>query len=201
MNELLELLEELQVKLSTLLRLDVEVDSFEPIAALDVSYKGERACACAVLMEGEELLERRTYLSDAPFPYVPGLLAFREAPLMLRALRLLEGRPKLILVDGHGIAHPRGFGLASAIGLLTGIPTVGVGKSILVGRVEGSGPLKRLVVGGKQVGFSVEKGRRFYVSPGSNISLSSVERLVKWLGLSYPRALKEADRWSRECLK
>lgn len=201
MNELQELLKELQVLLSRLVRLDIDVNEFEPVAALDVSYKGEEACACAVLMRGEELLERRTYLSKPPFPYVPGLLSFREAPLMLRALRLLEGRPRLVLVDGHGIAHPRGIGLATTIGLLSGIPTIGVAKSILVGRVEGSGPLKRLVVDGRQVGFAVERKKRFYVSPGSNINIGSVERVIRWFGLNYPKALKEADRWSRGCLR
>ena len=201
MNDLLEFLGDVQILLSKLLHLDKDVNEFEPVCALDVSYKGEEACACAVLLIDDEVQEVKNYRSASPFPYIPGFFSFREGPLMLRVLKLLDKRPKLILVDGHGIAHPRGMGLASFIGLISGIPTIGIAKSILVGRVEGEGPMMKIFIDGRHVGFEVKWKRRFYASPGDNISIESVERAIKYFSFSYPRALEEADRRSRECLK
>jgi len=79
------------------------------------------------------VVETKTLLSEAGFPYIPGLLAFREAPAILKVLGRLSGKPQVLICDGHGIAHPRRFGLASHVGLLASLPTIGCGKSRLCG--------------------------------------------------------------------
>ena len=83
-----------------------------------------------------DVIQVQRVTGQATYPYVPGLLAFREAPLMLQAISLLKPTPDFIFVDGHGLAHPRRFGLACHLGVLTGIPTIGCAGSSLVGSHE-----------------------------------------------------------------
>jgi deoxyribonuclease V len=115
----------------------------ETVAGVDISMNpdSELAITTVVLYS----LERRTtikeivLLGDLTFPYVPGLLAFREAPLMLQALMRLDREPDCLIVDGHGYAHPRRFGLASHLGLLMELPSIGCAKSLLVGDFDTPG--------------------------------------------------------------
>jgi deoxyribonuclease V len=119
---------------------------------------------------------------------------------LLAAYRKLRSVPDLILVDGHGLAHPRGAGLATVIGVLLDLPTVGVAKRLLVGEVEDSSKvISRIVYEGRCVGYRVkpEGCRAFYVSPGHRIGLRGVRRIIQLLGLRYPDALREADRLAR----
>lgn len=114
------------------------------VAGTDISYLRDRrlALGAAVLLEFPSLrvLEERASVVKVDFPYVPGLLSFRELPALIPALEALEQDPDVILVDGQGVAHPRGFGLASHLGVLAGIPTIGCAKSRLVGEHEEPGP-------------------------------------------------------------
>jgi len=120
------------------------------------------------------------------FPYIPGFLAFREIPCLLAAFERLEVKPDLLFVDGHGICHPRGLGIASHLGVLLDIPTIGVGKSILTGKPAGQlgsfpGDTTDLLWQGKTVGLllrSKARCRPIIISIGHKISLQTALNLV-----------------------
>jgi deoxyribonuclease V len=113
------------------------------VAGLDVAYHpdGERLAAAVVVLDTVSLavVDTAVVLGRPAFGYVPGLFAFRELPALLEALDRLTVRPEVLVCDGHGLAHPRRFGLACHIGVLTGLPSYGVGKTPLVGRWETPG--------------------------------------------------------------
>ncbi len=117
-------------------------DEVRSVAGVDVSVKGDRARAAIVVLgfPGFAPIEGATAEADAVFPYVPGLLTFREGPVILAAWEKLRSRPDLLLFDGQGIAHPRGIGLAAHMGLWLDRPSVGVAKSRLYGTYESPGP-------------------------------------------------------------
>jgi deoxyribonuclease V len=149
------------------------------VAGADAAYEGNRSVSAAVVIEYESLKPAETAATRAhvTFPYVPGLLAFREAPIVVRALRKLKHKPDVCIVDGHGLAHPRRFGLACHVGLMMDLPTIGVAKSRLFGRELG----ERIV---DQQGNSIAEvirvnGKRLYVSVGHKISLDESVRIVK----------------------
>jgi deoxyribonuclease V len=123
---------------------DLDRGRITRVAGTDISYLRDRrlALGAAVLLEFPSLrvLEERTSVVRVDFPYVPGLLSFRELPALIPALEALERDPDVIFVDGQGVAHPRAFGLASHLGVLAGIPTIGCAKSRLVGEHEEPGP-------------------------------------------------------------
>jgi deoxyribonuclease V len=114
------------------------------------------------------------------FPYIPGLLSFRESPLILAACEKLSNVPDLVLIDGQGIAHPRRFGLASHVGLLLDLPTIGCAKSILCGRhqpvAEEAGSYAELLDKGEIIGAALRTKsgvKPLYVSVGHRIDLAS----------------------------
>ncbi|MDF2577944.1 MAG: nfi [Chlamydiales bacterium] len=120
------------------------------------------------------------------FPYIPGYLGFREAPALVKAIQKLNKKPDLILVDGHGISHPRGLGIASHIGVLLDIPTIGVAKSILVGKPKRSledqpGDITELEWKGKTIGFMLKTKKRcnpLIIAPGHRISFETSLQIV-----------------------
>lgn len=114
------------------------------VAGADVSYNRYSPvfCACVVVLKAPEwtIVEERTAVVNSTFPYVPGLLSFREAPALLAAFRQLRRRPDLVMIDGQGCAHPRRIGVASHIGLWLDLPTVGCAKTRLTGTFDPPGP-------------------------------------------------------------
>ncbi|MDI7252951.1 MAG: endonuclease V, partial [Actinomycetota bacterium] len=172
-------------------RCDVHLDpgKVRLVAGTDISYLREKrlALGAAVLMTYPdlELLEVGTSCVEVDFPYVPGLLSFRELPALLPALEKLGSRPDLVFVDGQGIAHPRGCGLASHLGVITGLPTIGCAKSRLLGdaREPGNevGDWTPLVHGGRTVGAVLRTRagvKPLYVSVGHLVDLSSAIAMV-----------------------
>lgn len=144
--------------------------------------------------------------APAPMPYVSGLLSFREAPILLDALRKLRGSPDLLLVDGQGIAHPRGLGLAAHLGLHVDVPTVGVAKSILVGTHgkagKKQGDWRPLEWKGRRIGLvlTTQDGvSPVYVSVGNRIGLLPAARRVLQTVTTHrlPEPIHQADAISR----
>lgn len=150
------------------------------IAGSDVHMRDDRALATIVVMRFPELEVVETAQGEAElrFPYVPGLLSWRELPALLAALEQLTVTPDLLLADGQGRAHPRGFGLACHLGLATGLPAIGCAKSILRGDHppldEQRGAREPLVYRGRVVGAALrtkDKVKPLYVSVGHLVTL------------------------------
>jgi deoxyribonuclease V len=157
------------------------------VAGADVSTQGDMGYATVVVLSFSDLsvVEVRGYEARLTFPYVPGLLAFREIPPVVGALRKVESEVDAMLFDAHGLAHPRGMGLASHLGLFIDVPSVGCAKSRLVGEHEEPGPEKGdtadLVYRKTLVGKVVRTRPRVspvYVSVGNRIDLASSVDLV-----------------------
>mgnify|MGYP000008798160 CR=1 FL=1 len=178
---------------------------FRTVAAGDVSYgRGDDRLYAAVLLfsyPGLDLRESASACGRVPFPYLPGLLSFREAPVLLRAFSRLKTDPDLLLFDGQGIAHPRSMGLAAHLGLLLDRPSIGCAKSRLFGAEAEPGlprgSLAPLVEGGRTVGMVVRTRtgvKPVYVSPGHRMDLETSVRMVLSLGRGYriPEPLRRA---------
>ncbi len=134
---------EIQKRLRTLVRRSWDGRAIELVAGADVHFPAKGTARAAVVIlafPGFEIVDSSVFEGSCAFPYVPGLLSFREIPALLDAWRGLRRIPDCILCDGQGIAHPRGLGLASHLGLVLGIPTIGCAKSPLFGRFEEPGP-------------------------------------------------------------
>lgn len=177
------------------------------VCGVDVAYDPARnlafAAAVRVSWPGLDVLEEVAAASPVRFPYIPGLLGFREAPAVLEALALLKESPDLLLVDGHGRAHPRRCGLASMLGLALDVPALGCGKSLLVGEFDPPGaargswtPLRHK---GEIIG-SVLRTRDgvspVFVSVGHRVSLAFARRVVlaAAVGRRLPLPIHRADR-------
>jgi len=166
---------------------------------------GKRCIAGVVLwdMDAAEVLEQVSATKPLSFPYVPGLLSFREAPALLAALRKLGREPDVLMCDGHGLAHPRRFGLACHIGVITDRPTIGCGKSRLTGteRIPGpnGGAATALLDDGETIGTVLRTRTNVqpvYVSVGHRADLPTAKHLVLRCATGYrlPEPTRLADR-------
>jgi deoxyribonuclease V len=179
-----------------------EVDATAPlkpwttVAAADVSYNKFDpwlyAAVVVIRADSFEVVERVGVVQEARFPYVPGLLSFREAPAVLEAFRQLRTRPDVVLCDGQGIAHPRRIGLASHLGLWLDLPTVGCAKSWLCGAYDVPGPDRGdwspLTDRGEVVGAVVRTRTRvkpLFVSPGHRCDLEGAVAVVLATAIRY----------------
>lgn len=182
------------------------------IAGVDAAFSETRAFAAACIFTFPNLTFMAEAVADAPltFPYVPGYLTFREGPAIVAALKRLTTRPDLILVDGQGIAHPRGIGIASHLGVLLDIPTVGCAKSRLVGDYDEPGSRRGdrspLVREGKVIGTVLrtrDRVRPVFVSPGHKVSIGDAVEIVLACAARcrIPEPLRRADGLSRKAKK
>lgn len=170
---------------------------------VDFGHGIARAAAAVLSFPGLELRDYAVARKAPSFPYIPGLLSFRETPLALAALGRLAIAPDLLFCDGQGIAHPRRFGLASHIGLLAGIPAIGVAKTRLLGEhctlPECRGAWVPLVDRGECIGAVLRtraQVKPVYVSIGHRVSL---ETAIEYVMACAPRyRLPEAIRWAHQ---
>lgn len=178
--------------------------SVELVAGVDISVRRGHALAAVVVLRfpSMEPVETATAVRPAEFPYVPGLLAFRELPAIVDAYERLEHEPDVLLVDGHGQAHPRRMGIATHLGLELDRPTIGCAKSLLVGEHREPGPRRgaraQLRHRGEVVGHVLrtrDAVRPVYVSIGHRVDLETATRLVLRCckGYRLPEPTRAAD--------
>ncbi len=179
------------------------------VAGVDVAYgRGNPLRAAAVVLAFDSLktLGAAAVTMEARFPYVPGYLSFREIPAVLAVLDRLAVRPDILLCDGQGIAHPRRFGLASHLGVVTGLPTIGVAKSRLVGEHGEPGGARGdwapLMDQGEIIGAVLRTRvgvKPVYVSIGHRVGLKTAIRFVLACTTRFrlPETTRAADRLSK----
>ena len=179
------------------------------IAGVDASFAENRIIAVACLYKLPELvfIQHADSIETVSFPYVPGYLSFREGPAIINAVRKLSIKPDLILFDGQGIAHPENMGIASHIGILLSIPSVGCAKSRLIGTYtmpgDSKGSYSRLTYKGEIVGSVLrtrDKVKPVFISAGHLIDLKGAMNIVLQCITRYrlPEPIRKADRLTRE---
>ncbi|MEZ6183400.1 MAG: deoxyribonuclease V [Planctomycetota bacterium] len=178
------------------------------VAGVDVAFGPDDEALAAISVASYpdlELLEERTALSQTPFPYVPGLFSFRELPPLLEAWSQLEATPDVVICDGHGLAHPRRFGLASHLGVHLDVPTIGCAKTVLCGEFQDLGPERGarapLVFQGAVVGMALrtrEGVKPVFVSVGHRVSLETACEVVLACAR---RRITDPIRWADQLSK
>lgn len=172
----------LQKELKSQIRLQPLSQPPRLIAGADLSFdKGSDTVYAGIVvldLANLQIVEERGLQATAPFPYVPGLLSFRESPAILQVWELLENKPDILVLDGQGTAHPRGFGVACHLGLWLDIPTIGCAKTLLCGKfempAEERGASSPLIYKEETIGAALRTKTRVspvYASPGHLIDL------------------------------
>jgi deoxyribonuclease V len=186
---------------------DLTNEPIQYVAGIDLGYEEatNTSRAAVVVLSFPDLQLEETSIANLPiqFPYIPGFLSFREIPVAIAALEKLKLTPDLILCDGQGLAHPRRFGIACHLGVLADVPTIGVAKSILVGKFENlrtkRGSTAPLIHRKEQVGAALrtrDNMQPVYISVGHRISLPTAIDYVLQCAPKYrlPETTRLADK-------
>jgi deoxyribonuclease V len=195
----------IQNQLRNLVKVEKLVGEIRYIAGADISFdKGSNVVYAVVLVlkfpELEEV-DRSLVVTEVNFPYIPGLLSFRESPALIKAWEKIKIVPDVVMIDGQGIAHPRRFGIASHFGVLVDRPTIGCAKSLLVGEYEEpkdeAGSFSYLYDSGEIIGVALRTRDSFqpvFVSVGHKITLDeSIEIVMKTVrGYRIPEPTRQA---------
>ncbi len=200
----------LQQELALLIECENRFGNISLIAGVDVAYikNSDDLIAAVVVLDAStlEVVEQVVVEDKATFPYIPGLFSFRELPSLLKAFAKLENTPDLVVCDGQGIAHPRRFGLACHLGLVLDVPTIGCGKSRLLGEFEDvadeRGAKSLLIDEGDVIGHVLKTQHNIkpvYVSVGHRIDIDTASEWI--LKLSPKYRLPETTRMSDQLVK
>ena len=174
-------LEKEQKKLSKLIKLKdaVKMEDISLIAGCEATTLGNQViCAIAVMSKDFEIIEEKFVSRRAAFPYIAEFRAYRELPAMIECWEKLENAPDILMVNGHGICHPRGLGLASHFSLSIDKPTIGIASSLIKGEVKNG----KIIIHGKITGEELitrQGSKPIYISPGNMISLETAVKIVK----------------------
>jgi len=197
----LKKLRQFQLRVKESISLKDSKKNFDRVAGVDVSYSYPKAYGALSLWKDQEEIELCTAKCEIKFPYIPTYLAFRELPLLLKLLDKINMEIDIVMVDGNGILHPQGVGLASHLGVETGMPTIGVAKSKLCGRVvddvNQNNRVSEVRKNGKLIGHAVLEGNRaknpIYVSPGHHVSHSqAVDMVRRYCKYKVPEPIRKA---------
>jgi len=209
-EDALQLQKELAAKVIT----EDQLNDVHLVAGVDVAYakESDKLIAAVVVLDAKtlEIVETSTAEDQTKFPYIPGLFSFRELPSLIKAFAQLQSKPDLVVCDGQGYAHPRRFGLACHLGVIFDVPTIGCGKSRLLGDFETPdterGATAPLVDNCKVIGnvLRTQTGiNPIYVSIGHRLSLETACDWVLKLSPKYrlPETTRQADQAVRKALK
>ncbi len=180
------------------------------VAGIDISVEKHTNfgyCATVVLDENLNTIEEKSHTEKVQMPYIPGLLSFRELPLIEKCFGKIKSKPDLVFIDGQGIAHPRNFGIASHFGVVFNIPTIGCAKSLLVGEYSEpdtpKGSFTQLIYKNSIVGAVLRTKtdtKPIFVSPGNLITLEQAIKItMKYTGkYRIPEPTRRADILSKK---
>jgi deoxyribonuclease V len=200
----------LQVKLAAHIIQENRLKTVKTVAGIDVGMKGDMACAAIVVLDfpGLDVVAKATATRRITFPYIPGLLSFREGPVILDTLNRLGRKPDLLIFDGQGIAHPCRLGIASHIGLIVDLPSIGCAKSRLCGEYQEPdverGSQVPLMDHGEIIGAIVRTRagvKPVFVSIGHRVDLKTCIDIVLACckGYRLPETTRKAHRLAKEC--
>ncbi len=186
--------------------------SIETVGGIDLGYlrnNFESIIAAGVVLDYKtmEIIEKEFLIQKVNFPYIPTLLAFRESPSTINLIKKLKHGPDILILNGHGIAHPLYCGYATHVGVLTGKPTIGVAKKILCGKYSHEpskkGDVEPIFLKGRKIGFlylSKKNTRPIVVSPGHLVSLETSLEIIKkcTYNFKFPEPLRLAHNFANE---
>lgn len=200
-----------QKQLREMIRLRPYRDLPRIIAGADISFNKYSSTVYAgfvvLRMDTLEIIARASAVMDVEFPYIPGLLSFREIPPLLSAWEQLDVEPEVIVFDGQGIAHPRRLGIAAHMGLLLDRPTIGCAKSILTGKFQEpkieAGSSSPLMDKGEEIGVALrtkKKAKPVFISPGHKMDTESAVRIIMKTVAGYriPEPTRQAHLYVNE---
>ena len=184
-------LEEEQIKLAKKVIVKDDFEKTERIAGVDQAFADGNVISGIVVCSYKDLnlIEKKYAVVKAKFPYLSGFLSYRESPAIIEAFNQLENKPDILIVDGNGILHPRRIGMASHLGILLDIPTIGVAKRLIAGEVrEGTVYIEKEARGYELA--TREHSKPLYISPGYKVSLKTSLEIVKKC-IKFPHKLPE----------
>lgn len=201
-------LREEQEELASKVILKDAFKTVKTVGGIDVAYAADNAYAACVVLdsEGSEIIEERRLSGKATFPYISTYLSYRELPMVKRIYARLKTKPDVLMIDGNGILHPRRIGIASHVGLELDVPTMGVAKRLLLGRLgkvpEKMGDFGSIIQDGSVIGMALKTSKSdnyVYISPGHKISIRSSLELAKKLCFHrIPEPIRRAHRMATE---
>ena len=183
----------------------LKIEDIRYIAGFDVAYVGNKCVCAAVVLDFKtmKVIERKHIVDKPSMNYVPGFMAFREGPLIIQAYYSLEHEPEILMVEGHGIAHPLRAGVATFVGTELVKPTIGVAKNLLEGEVKDD----KIIIEDEVVGVLMktkEYARPVYISPGHMISVEMSAEISKMCIVpphKLPEPIHKAHRYANKMLK
>lgn len=201
-----EKLIEAQKKLASDVIWSDDFSQLKTIAGVDQAFIGDQVISGVVVLDYESLetIEEQYSVSQVNFPYIPGLLSFREGPAIISAFKQIEHKPDMLMVDGCGVNHPRLVGLASHVGVELNISSIGVAKKILCGEygrgVTVPGEYDKIIFNGKHVGWILMSKKRcnpIIVAPGHRVSVETSLEVVQHClrGYKLPEPTRQAHNY------
>lgn len=174
-----EKLKEEQIRLARKVVMKDELKEIKLVGAADQAFFSNKVVSVVVVCDKNfRIIEETNAVLDVKLPYISGLLFYREGPAVIEALNKLKKRPDVLMIDANGILHPLRLGMASQIGVMSDLPTIGIAKNLLLGKVED----EKVYVGNEIRGAEVrtkEHAKPLYVSPGHKISLEKSVEIIK----------------------